>query len=206
MGGSTLCHALVTLLILLQFSTYMNSCMATRPIHSINTNSEYIKTSCNATIYPGLCYRSLSVYATKIQTSPKQLARTALSVTLAAARSTSRLMSKLSRSRNLKPREAAAMLDCVEEVSDSVDELQRSIREMGHTGTSNFELQMSDIQTWVSAALTDEDTCMDGFDESPMNGHVKTTVRRHITRVAHLTSNALALINNYASTAKTTSP
>ncbi len=91
------------------------------------------------------------------------------------------------------------MLDCVEELSDSVDELQRSIVEMGSIiGGSNFEVQMNDILTWVSAALTDDDTCMDGFAGNAMNGNVKTIVRRHILKVAHLTSNALALIKNYA--------
>ncbi len=58
---------------------------------------------------------------------------------------------------------------------------------------------MNDIQTWVSAALTDEDTCTDGFAENAMNGNVKTTVRARVVNMAHMTSNALALINSYAS-------
>uniref|UniRef100_A0A5B7AIK4 Pectinesterase inhibitor domain-containing protein n=1 Tax=Davidia involucrata TaxID=16924 RepID=A0A5B7AIK4_DAVIN len=198
MEGSSLCHALTTSFILLQLAIYMDSCLATRPIPT-KTNTEYIKKSCGITMYPQLCYKSLSTYANKIQTSPKLLASTALSVTLSATRSSSAMMKKLSKSQGLKPREASAMLDCVEELSDSVDELQRSIVEMGSIiGGSNFEVQMNDILTWVSAALTDDDTCMDGFAGNAMNGNVKTIVRTHILKVAHLTSNALALIKNYA--------
>lgn len=104
-------------------------------------------------------------------------------------------------SASLTPKEAAALSDCVEEIGDSIYELQRSIKEMNGGGSSNFGLQMSNIQTWVSSALTNEDTCMDGFSVEGKNGggNVKSKVRRHIVRVAHMTSNALALINNYAS-------
>jgi len=90
------------------------------------------------------------------------------------------------------------MKDCVEELSDSVDELRRSIGEMSRLRTSNFELTMSDVQTWVSAALTDESTCTDGFHEINAPGNVQTTVRGKIVQVAQLTSNALALINKLA--------
>ncbi|KAL6986074.1 hypothetical protein U1Q18_019441 [Sarracenia purpurea var. burkii] len=193
--------ALTTVFILFQFITHVNSCLATGPIPT-ETNTDYIKKSCNATTYPRLCFKSLSTYANNIKTSPKKLATTALSVTLSATRSASAAMKNLSESQGLSPREAAAVADCVEELGDSVDELRRSTEEMGHIGGggSEFAFQMNDIETWVSAALTDDDTCMDGFAGASMNGEVKTTVRERILKVAHLASNALALINNYAQT------
>lgn len=93
------------------------------------------------------------------------------------------------------------MKDCVEELGDSVDELRKSISEMGlgRVRRSEFERVMGDVQTWVSAALTDETTCTDGFEGKDMDGAVKTTVRSHVVKVAQLTSNALALINHLAS-------
>lgn len=91
------------------------------------------------------------------------------------------------------------MKDCIEELRDSVDELRRSMGEMSQLvkGKSDFKLMINDIQTWVSAALTDENTCTDGFEEKPMNGNLKTAVRGQVVNVAQLTSNALALINRY---------
>ncbi|KAL7253839.1 hypothetical protein ACSBR1_008226 [Camellia fascicularis] len=59
---------------------------------------------------------------------------------------------------------------------------------------SNFELTMNDIQIWVSAALTDDNTCTDAMDSN-----VKSIVRGKIVNLAHLTSNTLALINSQAS-------
>ncbi|GJS73855.1 pectinesterase inhibitor 10-like protein [Tanacetum coccineum] len=72
---------------------------------------------------------------------------------------------------------------------------------VGHRDLYGFKddwarLVMSDIQTWVSSAMTDEETCSEGFADDPK---MKSVVRGKIVNVAHLTSNALALINNYAS-------
>ncbi|XVF51668.1 hypothetical protein PTKIN_Ptkin04bG0202900 [Pterospermum kingtungense] len=199
MGGLSLRYRLVIPLIILQFTNFIALSLADPPFHT-QRNIEYIKSSCNTTTYPRLCYRSLSIYASKINTSPRLLVHTALNVTLKASKSTSRLMVKISRNQGLKPRVAAAMADCTEVIGDSLDELQQSVGELGHITRSNFSLTMSDIQTWVSAALTDEDTCMDGFAGKAMDGYAKTMVRKRIVKIAHLTSNALALINNYAST------
>lgn len=80
-------------------------------------------------------------------------------------------------------------------------ELQDSIRELNsinYKDSSKFEMVMSDVETWVSAALTDDDTCLDGFGRAKTV--VKDLVRQHVVKVVRLTSNALALINMYAST------
>ncbi|GMI71725.1 hypothetical protein HRI_000841800 [Hibiscus trionum] len=191
-------HGLAILFILLQFTTSIAKSFTNPPYHH-KTNTEFIKSSCTATTYPRLCYRSLSIYATKINTSPRLLAQSALIITFKASKSTSRLMRKLSKTHGLKPRVAWAMADCIELIGDSLDELQKSIGELVRLKRSNFELIMGDVQTWVSAALTDEDTCMDGFAGKAMNGYVKTMVRKRIVKIAHLTSNALALVNNYSS-------
>ncbi|KAJ8767687.1 hypothetical protein K2173_018245 [Erythroxylum novogranatense] len=197
MEVSSLRHIVIALLIF-QLSTYVKSDSATKA-SPINTNADYIKTSCNVTLYPKLCYRTLSYYASKIKTDPVLLANTALNVSVMATKSTFRLTRKMSRLHGLSPREAAAMQDCVEVVGDSVYELQRSMGDMGHVNGTDFERIISDIKTWVSAALTDDDTCMDGLNELVVNGYVKIIVRKHIVRIAHLTSNALAIICTYAS-------
>ncbi|KAI3458279.1 hypothetical protein Pfo_014942 [Paulownia fortunei] len=193
-----ICKSIATILIVLTllYSSIDSGCAA-RPAAG-DTNTKFIRTSCSTTTYPTLCYSSLSSHASAIQQDPKLLAHAALSVSLDTARSTSVDMVKLSRGAGMTPREVGAMRDCVEELSDSVDELRKSMAEMNQIKGSNFELMMSDIQTWVSAALTDEDTCMDGFAGKVMNGAAKTAVRARIVNVAHMTSNALALINSYA--------
>ncbi|CAH9097984.1 unnamed protein product [Cuscuta europaea] len=164
------------------------------------TNSEFIKSSCQSTTYPHLCYTSLSSHASEIGADPELLARTALTVAVQGARSTSTCLVKMAaQSYNITRREAGAMHDCVEEMRDSVDQIRKSMEEMKELSGPRFEIIMSDVETWVSAALTDQDTCMDGFAGKALDGSLKAAVKLQIRKVAHLTSNALALINNFAS-------
>jgi len=191
---------ITSLVIIFSLSFITSTVEATeKPYQEANT--VFIRTSCSSTTYPRLCYSSLVKHAESIQTNRVLLACTALNVTLASAKSTSATMSALAKTQGMKPIEVAAMKDCVEELSDSVDQLRRSIAEMRNLRTSNFELTMSDVQTWVSAALTDESTCTDGFQPQQnqnQNQDVKTAVRVRVVQTAQLTSNALALINQLA--------
>ncbi|KAF8109854.1 hypothetical protein N665_0090s0036 [Sinapis alba] len=183
---------------LLLFITSSSTC-------SNQTNLDYIKTSCNLTLYKALCYISLSPYALTIDSNPQKLTVTALNLTLSSAKSATKFIKSIPHSRNgLTPFEVGAVADCVEEIGDSVSELQDSLRELdsnNYKDSSKFQMVMSDVKTWVSAALTNDDTCMDGFDEGAgAKAVVKDLVRRHVIKVARMTSNALALINMYAST------
>ncbi|CAL5442161.1 unnamed protein product [Camellia sinensis] len=206
MEGSFLSHALTTLFILLQFTAYMPSCLANKPIPT-NANTDFIKKSCTITLYPQLCYDSLSIFAHKIKTSRKNLATFAISVTLSAAQSASDFVTKLSKSPGLSPVEASALADCVELSGDSVDELSRSLKEIANTnfGDPNFGREVNDIQTFVSAALTDFGTCFDGISKKA-SGQVKTKVGTQVLNVEHLASNALAFISSYGTGPQTTSP
>ncbi|XP_010259198.1 PREDICTED: 21 kDa protein-like [Nelumbo nucifera] len=194
---------LVALVAFLGFGSNMKTCSAANNITSNSYNTtitNFIRSSCGVTLYPQLCYTSLSSYASSIQTSHMKLAYTALNVSMKSARSTSAMISNMSQRQDLMPREAAAVKDCVEEIGDSIDELKQSLRQMQELGGSNVDFQMSNIKTWVSAALSNDDTCVDGIDSNDINAEVKNTIKKRILRVAKLTSNALALINNLSYT------
>ncbi|KAJ4774448.1 hypothetical protein LUZ62_058705 [Rhynchospora pubera] len=179
---------------LLLFTTSHGACM----LLQTETNTEFIKASCNTTTYPTLCFSSLSSYASKIQTSPMQMASTALSVSLAGARLSSAAMTQMSAAHGINPHDKGAMRDCMDALGDAVDELKQSTESMSHLGGKAIGYQINSIQTWVSAALTDYNTCMDGFRASGVN--VRKEVRSHVLNTLHLTSNALDLINGLSST------
>nr|GMD00590.1 21 kDa protein-like [Ipomoea batatas] len=189
---------LVLFLVPLVLTSGVRPATAARPVAGTATNTEFIKTSCKATTYPDLCFSSLSIHASAIGADPELLAHTALDVALESAQSTSAEMVKIAGRRGLTPREIGAMQDCVEELGDSVGQIKRSLGEMKQMKGPDFGMKISDIQTWVSAALTDENTCTDGFAGKAMNGEVKTVVGEKIVKVAHMTSNALALVNSFA--------
>ncbi|KAJ8752951.1 hypothetical protein K2173_008686 [Erythroxylum novogranatense] len=190
-----------TLYLLLLISLYISS--TAKSAATAPSSLSFVKSSCNATTYPAVCFQSLSPFATLIRRNQRLLVHTALSVSLSRVGNTRRFVHKLTKLSGLKDRERSALRDCVQEVSDSIDSLSQSIKELKKTGSykgKDFEWRMSNIETWVSAALTDEGTCLDGFDSKALNGRVKTSIKERIVSVAHVTSNALALINKYAST------
>ncbi|KAH7537887.1 21 kDa protein [Ziziphus jujuba] len=169
---------------------------------STATTTNFIKNSCSATTYPDVCVKYLSSYASAIQQSPKQLALTALSVSVDKARATKTFVVKFGKMKGLKSREYKAIRDCVDEMGDSVDRLSQSVQELKKLGSKSkrgdFLWHMSNVQTWVSAALTDENTCLDGFAGKVLDGKVKASIRQLVVNVAQVTSNALALCNKLA--------
>ncbi|KAJ7944786.1 21 kDa protein-like [Quillaja saponaria] len=182
-------------------SSTVESAAATRPDHT-----NFIKASCRSTRYPDLCVQCLSSYANVIRQSQRQLALTALSVSIARARSAQEFVHKMSKVRGIKSREYLAVKDCIENIGDSVDRLSQSARELGHMGQAvgqDFVWHMSNVQTWVSSALTDDNTCLDGFSGRAMDGNVKNAIKRRVTGVAQVTSNALALVNRFAARRRT---
>ncbi|KAG2715654.1 hypothetical protein I3760_03G088200 [Carya illinoinensis] len=188
---------LLFLLILLLFMiTNSHISLASAATTSSNqTYKTYIKTTCNSTLYPKVCYNSLSSYASEIKTDPLKLCNTALEVALEAAQNTSSTLSKISEQTGLLSTEAAVIEDCIDNVKDSIYELQDSQNAMGQLGGSNVEFQIDSVKTWVSAAITDENTCLDGLDETKVNTTVKKKISESILNLSMMTSNALALIN-----------
>ncbi|KAJ4774447.1 hypothetical protein LUZ62_058704 [Rhynchospora pubera] len=174
------------------------TCHGARMLPETKTSTEFIKTSCNTTSYLDLCFSTLSSYASKIQTNPLNLASTALSVSLSSAQSTTAVLTNISAAHSMDPHDKEALHDCMDTLGDAVDDLRQSAETMSHLGGEKMGYQINSIQTWVSAALTDDNTCMDGFRTSGED--VRKDVRRHVLNVARLTSNALDLINGLSST------
>ncbi|KAL4565613.1 hypothetical protein LXL04_029715 [Taraxacum kok-saghyz] len=162
----------------------------------------YVTTSCKITRYSSLCIRCLSKYADSIQGNDLKLAKSAISVSLYNANSTTAYILKLAASSGLKPTMSQAVKDCVNNMNNCVSSLSQSIQElekMAQFKGESFEWHMSNIKTWVSSALTNQNTCGRGFsDGSVVDGPVKDAVVRRMKYVAQLTSNALALVNRFA--------
>ncbi|XP_058721951.1 21 kDa protein-like [Vicia villosa] len=169
-------------------------------IATSSTPTNFIKSSCSTTQYPTLCVESLSIYASKIQQDPHQLVQTALSLSLNRTQTTKAFVRKCKYFKNLKPRVYGAIHDCVEVMSDGVDRLSSSLEELKlcKINGQDFNWHISNVETWVSSALTDGSTCSDGFGGKALDGRIKNSIRSRIVDVAQVTSNALALINQYA--------
>ncbi|CAM8926354.1 unnamed protein product [Rhodiola kirilowii] len=164
------------------------------PPASSSSSNNLVRTSCIHASYPDICVRTLSTFPDP-PTTPRELAQAAVKVSIAHARKLSTFLAADQEAASRK-REKAALNDCLEQMSDSVDELQKTLSELGRlreaAAGGSFKLRMRNAETWVSAALSDDETCLDGLGEA---GKVKEEVRKRIVGVAKVTSNALYLIN-----------
>ncbi|XP_020220210.1 pectinesterase inhibitor 7 [Cajanus cajan] len=177
---------------------------APAPAYDADADADFIRTSCNTTLYPDVCYTSLSRYANAVQQNPAQLARVAIAVSLAKVHRAASHLSNLTRDADYAAtaRAALALRDCFSNLGDAADEIRGSLKQMRQIGAAgsggaSFLFQMSNVQTWMSAALTDEETCTEGFQDVA-DCPVKTDVCDRVSSVKKLTSNALALVNSYA--------
>ncbi|XP_066378200.1 21 kDa protein-like [Miscanthus floridulus] len=175
--------------------------------------SDFIRRSCRATQYPSVCEQSLASYGgSPPPRSPRELARAALSVSADRARAASAYVGRLcggsgagakgaKKGSGSRPAAAAGPVrDCLENLADSVGHLRDAAQEMGgagmsRSGTPAFKWHLSNVQTWCSAALTDENTCLDGLSSRGVDAATRAAIRGKVVEVAQVTSNALALVN-----------
>ncbi|XP_074562176.1 21 kDa protein-like [Curcuma longa] len=174
----------------------------------------FIRSRCNLTRYPDLCFASLSPYAAAVDGSAPELARVAANVTLARLRGFRAHVAALRRAGAARGRAAAALRDCSEQLGDAADQMchtHNELRGLEELVPTEVEWRVSNAQTWMSAALTNEESCSDGFNEAAAafayggvgsggsGFDVKTDICGRVRRVKQYTSNALALVNSLVS-------
>nr|QIR83197.1 pectin methylesterase inhibitor 3 [Cunninghamia lanceolata] len=157
---------------------------------------DFVNSSCKITPYPDVCVASLSPYTALLQAKKSQteLAKAAVKDSLTNARDMTAWAVTLSRrSTGLSKRERSALHDCVENFGETSDQISQSLSELKHLRPQTFKFQISNVQTWMSAALTNEDSCLDGF-QAVRDGRVKKLVQERVQNAEKLISNALALV------------
>ncbi|XP_075483602.1 pectinesterase inhibitor 6-like [Primulina tabacum] len=175
----------------------LSCCLASQ--EGIGNN--YTEDACSVAPYRDLCIHSLASFSNKAKQDPGKWARAGVSVTIGEAKKVAGSLAKLKRNgsgRVARGRNRMAVSDCVECFQDALDNLHESLDVLRNLSIVQFGSQMEDVTTWVSAALTDEDTCLDGFDQA--KGKHLVSVLLCVSKVSYMTSNALALVNKLATT------
>ncbi|XP_071691822.1 pectinesterase inhibitor 9-like [Rutidosis leptorrhynchoides] len=163
----------------------------------------YLEAQCHTTLHPDLCVRTLEPYATKNDLpSPQKIAQITLTTCLAKARFTKAyvdmIAKELNKTKNLG--ESQATESCLREINNGVNQITQSVREirkMGTDGEEKFAWHESNVQSWVSAALTDTTTCMDGISGDEIGSKTKSMIKARFLNVKELASNSLALFNRF---------
>ncbi|KAL2510540.1 Plant invertase/pectin methylesterase inhibitor superfamily protein [Abeliophyllum distichum] len=158
----------------------------------------YVQDACSVTHYQDLCIHTLASFSHIAKHSPSRWARAGVSVTIAEAKRVSKYLKTNRSGMIIEGRNKVALLDCIECFIDTLDNLHKSLGVLRKLSFRDFDSQMGDVTTWLSAALTDEDTCLDGFHGH--EGRVVEILLNRVSNVTCMTSNALALVNKLATT------
>ncbi|KAK8942208.1 Pectinesterase 3 [Platanthera guangdongensis] len=162
------------------------------------STSSFIRAVCSITRYPDSCFASLSSAApnsTAIAIDPAAiLFQLSLSV---ASRSISNVSAFLS-TLNIPVtdnRLRAAVRDCKELLNDAVDRLNDSIAIISAAKPGEKILsasKISDLRTWLSTTITDQETCLDGFEGT--NGGFREKLEAAMMNSKQFASNSLAIV------------
>jgi len=158
----------------------------------------YVQDACTVTRYRDICVRTLASFSSTAKRSPSKWARAGVSVTIGEVKNVTQDLIALKKQGVMKGMDMIALSDCIECFEEAVDELYKSLNVLRNLCKSTFRIQMGDLNTWISAALTDEDTCLDGFEG--IEGKQVELLRKWVLNASYVTSNALALASKLAST------
>ncbi|KMT08668.1 hypothetical protein BVRB_6g139440 [Beta vulgaris subsp. vulgaris] len=194
-------------LFLFLFSLLLQSITA---FQSSKTLDEFIKKSCQVSRYSELCYSSLSSSYTGDPDLGK-LSYAAIRISLDQALDTAHYVDETSTSSKTSTssssssgaEELVSVRDCMElskdavhQVKKSLDQMARVLREDEVENSRKRRFEMSNVQTWMSAAITDQDTCVDGFSQVH-GGKLQNQLTAKVEMLLKFISNALALVNYF---------
>ncbi|WCJ28896.1 Plant invertase/pectin methylesterase inhibitor superfamily [Euphorbia peplus] len=159
--------------------------------------TQAISKACGKTRFPDLCVNSLLDFPGSVAAGERDLVHISFNMTLQHFSRALYLTSAISYI-EMDPRSRAAYDDCLELLDDSVDALSRSLSSVapsaeGAIGRPQPIGSSEDVVTWLSAALTNHDTCSEGFAE--VNGDVKNQMSAKLKDLSELVSNCLSIFS-----------
>ncbi|KAL1329424.1 pectinesterase [Arachis ipaensis] len=166
-----------------------------------------IKNACSSTFYQDLCFSAVSSEpgVTNKVTSHKDVIELSLNVTCRTVEHNFFVIKKIleEREKILTHRERIALHDCLETIDESLDELHQAYEDIKLYPNSNKKTlyqHADDLNTLISAAITNQVTCLDGFSHDAADKNVRKALEEGQVHVEHMCSNALAMTKNMTDT------
>ncbi|KAF3659288.1 Pectinesterase 3 [Capsicum annuum] len=163
-----------------------------------------VKSACSNTLHPELCYSTIvnvTDFSKKV-TSQKDVIELSLNITIKAVRKNFYAVKKLIQTRKgLTPREKVALHDCLETMDETLDELHTAVEDLElYPKKKSLVAHADDLKTLISSAITNQETCLDGFSHDEADKKVRKVLLKGQKHVEKMCSNALAMICNMTNT------
>ncbi|KAM3741677.1 hypothetical protein ACB098_07G014600 [Castanea mollissima] len=160
----------------------------------VSRTAKIIKMMCNRTDYKDKCENTLNkaVKTNPDLSQPKDLLKSAIS---AVGDEVIKAMKTSTAFKFNDPKEKAAFEDCKTLMQDAKEELDDSVSKISKNDLGKLISSTPDLNNWLSAVMSYQQTCIDGFPE----GKLKSDMEKTLKAVKELTSNSLAIISELAS-------
>ncbi|KAI3820813.1 hypothetical protein L1987_08361 [Smallanthus sonchifolius] len=157
-------------------------------------SAESIKAVCAVTQHPESCFTDISSINSDNAVDPEKIFNLTLRLAVNELANISSLPKTLiSKSNDL--RTGSALRDCATLFDDALSQLSQSVDAMRGGGEVVLtEGKVEDLKTWISAAMTDQETCVDGLEE--MGSTAVDEVKMRVQRSSEYMSNSLAILSN----------
>ncbi|KAJ0983751.1 hypothetical protein J5N97_002107 [Dioscorea zingiberensis] len=157
------------------------------PSASLSTT---IKAICDATLHPSSCLATLAPLANSNSLDPTKLFLFSVEAAMSELSKASKAFVELAREGSgVDKMSLAALTDCRELIDLAIDHLNDSISSPDISSGDVVE----DLKTWLSASITNQDTCIDGLTNST-DELMKSRVLNAMKNSTELTSNSLAIL------------
>ncbi|CAL0308887.1 unnamed protein product [Lupinus luteus] len=169
------------------------------PSHAI------IKSACSSTLYPELCFSTVTSEPSSVTnkvSSHKDVILLSLNISTGTVERNYFTIKKLLNQKGRTKREKVALHDCLETIDESLYELKKAIDDLKEYPSSKRSLAeyADDLKTLLSSAITNQETCLDGFSHDQACKRTRKNVEGGQVHVEHLCSNALAMVKNLTDT------
>lgn len=161
----------------------------------VSTSTKSIETMCAPTDYKDTCVKTLKKSGTN-STDPKDLIRIGFNATMKYIRQAAAKSQTLKEVEN-DPMAKQALQICKELMGYSIDELEHSFKRLGNFDITKLDNVLEDLNIWLSAVSTYQETCLDGFKNVTSEAGVK--MKKALNISMELTTNALAMIGEISS-------
>eukprot|EP01018_Ginkgo_biloba_P027746 Gb_18512 [translate_table: standard] len=158
------------------------------------STSNAVQHACSSTLYPELCVATVSSHpAICSESGPMDIVNVAVHVTMdAVKRDYARAQSLMKP--GLDTWQHSALGDCMELLGETLDELNETLSNLKNATLESLPRHASDLMTLLSASITNQYTCLDGFGHR--EGNVRLQLQSRLMNVSHLVSNSLAMVKN----------
>ncbi|RLM84344.1 putative pectinesterase/pectinesterase inhibitor 21 [Panicum miliaceum] len=164
---------------------------------NLSMSVKSVKAFCQPTDYQQTCETELTKAAGNA-TSPTDLAKAIFTVTSDKIHKAISESATLNELKNDK-RTSGALQNCKELLEYAIDDLKATFDKLGGFEMTNFKKAVDDLKTWLSAALTYQDTCLDGFMNATTT-EASAKMRNALNASQELTEDILAVVDQFSDT------